>query len=206
MRINSQELAYWYLRLNGFLSIQNFIVHPDIGDNQRTDVDLMAVRFPFRSENLVRPMQDDAHFSKYTRPFVIFAEVKAGRCSLNGPWTNPTQQNMNRVLAALGVFTPKENKAVAADLYSQGFFENKSYRVSLFCISGATNPDISANCPQVPQILWPEILAFIFDRFRQYHRQKRSHGQWDQTGTLLWNKAEEFRRSKKAFCAEFEVV
>lgn len=113
---------------------------------------------------------------------------------------------MNRVLAALGVFTQKENKAVAAELYTQGFFENQSYRVSLFCIGGATNLDVSANFPYVPQILWPEILAFIFDRFRQYRRQKSSHRQWDQTGTLRWNKAEEFRGSRKAFGAEFEVI
>jgi len=29
--VDSEKLAYWYLRLNGFLSIPNFIVHRDTG-------------------------------------------------------------------------------------------------------------------------------------------------------------------------------
>lgn len=98
MDINSEELAYWYLRLNGFLSIQNFIVHPDAGSDQETDVDLMAVRFPFRCENLVRPMKDDVPFARHRKPFIVFAEVKARLCKLNGPWTKPERNNMERVL------------------------------------------------------------------------------------------------------------
>src|SRR2546421_2682459 len=62
VEIKSEQLAYWYLRLNGFLSIPNFVVHPDEGRRQRTDVDLLAVRFPYRSENLRRPMRDDSLF------------------------------------------------------------------------------------------------------------------------------------------------
>ena len=57
--LTPERLAYWYFRLNGFLTTENFIVHPDRGPNQRTDADLLAVRFAHRKENLVRPMTDD---------------------------------------------------------------------------------------------------------------------------------------------------
>jgi hypothetical protein len=50
--ISSEKLAYWYLRLNGFLTITNFIVHPDFGRSQRTDVDILGCRFPYRQELL----------------------------------------------------------------------------------------------------------------------------------------------------------
>jgi len=53
--ITSEQLAYWYLRLNGFLSISNFVVHPDTGGQQRTDVDILGVRFPYRAELLFNP-------------------------------------------------------------------------------------------------------------------------------------------------------
>lgn len=48
-----ERLAYWYFRLNGFLTTENFIVHPDEGKDQRTDADLLAVRFQHRAENVI---------------------------------------------------------------------------------------------------------------------------------------------------------
>jgi hypothetical protein len=53
--IKTEKLVYWYLRLNGFLTIENFVVHPDQSREQRTDVDIIGVRFPFRAELLKKP-------------------------------------------------------------------------------------------------------------------------------------------------------
>lgn len=206
MEINAEDLAYWYLRLNGFLSIQNFVVHPDQGRNQETDVDLMAVRFPFRAENLTRPMKDDKYFIRHKTPYIVFAEVKAGRCSLNGPWTKPERGNMKRVLNALGAFTEKENDRIANELHRSGFFQNQFYRVSLLCIGAEKNINIEEDFPEIPQILWAGILQFIFRRFRDYKNQKVSHVQWDETGTLLWKKSVEFRRSEDDFCNYFKII
>src|SRR5258707_13497545 len=75
LRIRAEQLAYWYLRLNGFLTIPNFIVHPEQGRNQETDVDLLAVRFPYRAE--LRTMEDDEVFTRVReKSFIAFAEVK----------------------------------------------------------------------------------------------------------------------------------
>ena len=50
-----EKYIRWYLRLNGFLSVENFIAHAD-GDptrqrgrlvGQRTELDVIGVRFPF---------------------------------------------------------------------------------------------------------------------------------------------------------------
>lgn len=59
-RSKAERLASWYFRLNGFLTTENFIVHPDSGADQRTDADILAVRFAHRAENRLRPMVDDA--------------------------------------------------------------------------------------------------------------------------------------------------
>jgi hypothetical protein len=37
MDIFSERLAYWFLRLNGFLTTTNFIVHREEGMGQHTD-------------------------------------------------------------------------------------------------------------------------------------------------------------------------
>lgn len=54
-----ERLAYWYLRLNGYLLLENFIIHHDVSSNQETDADLLGVRFQHRAENLNNPMHDD---------------------------------------------------------------------------------------------------------------------------------------------------
>ncbi len=45
-----ETLTYWYLRLNGFFLLRNFVLHPSYEsegtNNQAADSDLLAVRFP----------------------------------------------------------------------------------------------------------------------------------------------------------------
>ena len=58
LEISTEALEYWYLRLNGFLTITNFIVHPDHGGNHEKDADILGVRFQYRAENLNYPIKD----------------------------------------------------------------------------------------------------------------------------------------------------
>ena len=63
--LDPEKVAYWYFRLNGFLQIENFVVHPERRGGQRTDADLLAVRFRHRAERLFGSpndiMTDDEH-------------------------------------------------------------------------------------------------------------------------------------------------
>jgi hypothetical protein len=51
--LDPEKVAYWYLRLNGFFQIENFVVHPERRGGQRTDADLLAIRLPFRAERVL---------------------------------------------------------------------------------------------------------------------------------------------------------
>jgi hypothetical protein len=91
--------------LNGFLQIENFVVHPERRGGQRTDADLLAVRFPFRAERLFdNPndiLADDAQRMALSQDLIdiVIAEVKINQpCTLNGPWTRQDQQNVHRVM------------------------------------------------------------------------------------------------------------
>jgi len=210
MEIQAERLAYWYLRLNGFLTIPNFIVHPDQGRNQGTDVDVLGVRFPYRSELFPNPMQDAPVFAsskeKYgEKAFVALAEVKAGLCRLNGAWTEPDKQNMHRVLCALGVVPIQEVDTVATAIYEEGCYSNQLYHVSMICIGKQENPDIANTYPQVPQITWDHVSRFIYQRFRDFYYRKVAHGQWDQQGQDLWNCAERNRRDIEGFVREVRI-
>jgi len=123
IRIDPERLDYWYLQLNGFLQIENFVVHPRSNGGQRTDADLIGVRFPHRAERLFdNPddlMEDDSGALRLSadKIDVVIAEMKTGRCALNGPWTNEEGRNTHRVLAAVGcVPQAKIEPAAAASL------------------------------------------------------------------------------------------
>lgn len=191
MNIRSEHLAYWFLRLNGFLTTSNFIVHPDRGENQETDVDVFGVRFPHRAENMQRPMKDHPHFTLFCdKPLIVIAEVKRRCCALNEPWTDPARQNMLRVLRAIGAFPSAESEVAAEALHDHGHHAGKGYYVSLLCLGGEHNTTIAERYPQIPQILWREVLGFVYHRFREYRVEKRSHAQWDEQGRALWNTSE----------------
>jgi len=193
--MNAESVGYWYLRLNGFLTIANFVVHPDEGPGQRTDVDILGVRFPYRRELVLgpHPMEDHAQLVNHTNlPMVVIAEVKSRRpCSLNGPWTKPPDLNLHRVLAAVGAFPEPELNLVATALYKQGRYTDNRYHVTLLCLGDRRNPHLLTRYPDVPQITWGEALEFIWHRFRSYERQKASHDQWDLVGKELWRLAME---------------
>jgi hypothetical protein len=193
-KLDFEKVAYWYFRLNGCLTIPNFVVHPDRGRDQETDVDIIAVRFPFRAENLLRPMKDDPDIARDgLRTRIIFAEVKTSVCSLNGPWTNKDRRNMQRLLSAVGVFPKDMIESVAQSLYERGFYNDSHYHTSLFCVGSVRNPQVTADYPDVPQKTWDQVAEFIFNRFAMYKDQKVSHQQWDETGKRLWDV---FRKAK----------
>jgi hypothetical protein len=188
MSISAERLAYWYLRLNGFLTIQNFIVHPETGSNQRTDADVLGVRFPYRAELSPFPMEDDQRVAHVKdRLFVIMAEVKRAKCQLNGPWTESHKENVQRVLRAMGPIKERRVNFAAKAIYTTGVYSDKKLYLALACFGGTANTEITAEFPAVPQILWHEVLAFVFARFRKYRDQKASHGQWDSDGRGLWD-------------------
>jgi len=184
--IQTEGLAYWYLRLNGCFTTRNFVVHPDSGTNQKTDIDVLAVRFPFRGE--LSGMKDDEFFERCrTQTLVLLAEVKTSRCSLNRSWLNPDSDALERVIRAAGLFPRHEVPPVGASLRKSGQYRSQLYRVSFLALGDERDEDLAATYPEMPQILWPGVLTFIHERFRGFRRQKRSHTQWDGSGQKLWD-------------------
>jgi hypothetical protein len=191
VRVNPEDLAYWYMRLNGFLTIRNFVVHPEWRRNGAgTDADIVGVRFPHRQEMQRRPLQDDDWLGSLPGVLVLaIAEVKAGLCNLNGPWINPDQQNVHRVLAAVGLFPDSEIDDVAKGLYANGLHRSGSQVALLLAFGRTENADLSRHHREVRQILWPAVLSFIWHRFSEYWREKAWHQPWDHVGEDLYTLA-----------------
>lgn len=181
---NPERLAYWYFRLNGFFTTENFVVHPDIGKKQKTDADLLAVRFSHRAENLERTMEDDDKVVGCTKLVnVIIVEVKKSHCNLNGPWTDPKARNMQRVLKSIGCVGPDFLEHACKRLYAKGEWANDFVQVRLFAIGETKRGDLIINDQQ--QLAWDDVIGFIVTRFREYRNQKSSVGQWSEDGRKL---------------------
>jgi len=203
---NPEKVAYWYLRLNGFLQTEDFYVHPVARGSARTDADLLAVRFPYRAERLYdNPsdiMQDDTARLGLSRDRidVVIAEVKTGRCALNGPWTNPDHRNVHRVLAAIGCIPDDKIDFAAQDIYEAGVHESgDQLRIRLVAIGREENWQLRATYPDVPQVTWTDLLGFIFDRHKKYRNQKKQTDHWDCIGKKLKRLATERSMTRDRF-------
>ncbi len=182
--INNEKLLYWYLRLNGFYTFSNFIVHNEYGEDVQTEIDVAGVRLPERKENLRRPMQDE--IENPSKIFFVIADATIGDCKINDPWKK--NNVIKSVLTSLGVVgdSHKDLDVIVADICNNGFYSFPERYFSFLC-AGKNKNNLPDNYNKVPQYTWEEILRFIYNRFLNYSREKANHVQWDDTGKLLWN-------------------
>ena len=188
MHVSNEALAYWFFRLNGFLTTVNFVVHSARRGETGTDADILGIRLPYRSELIERPMKDHPAFTGIKgSPYLLVAEVKTSRCALNGPWTDPGRHNVDRVLNAIGILPPEDIDDAARDLYEHGVHKSNRAYVSLACVGLSPSEEINHRYPGVPQFTRNEILSFTFRRFRDYRSVKSWHQTWDEAGQALWD-------------------
>jgi hypothetical protein len=196
--MNPEQVAYWFFRLNGCLTMVNFVVHPEWRGSQRTDVDIVAVRFPHRLEAVgpQKPLQDHRLFQDRKKVDLVIAEIKTGRCSLNGPWTARELGNLPLVLGAIGVFAQNQLASVVQCLYDESYYENSNFIIRLFSLGRQKNAGLAKN---VVQVEWPEVANFFFDRFSAHGKYKTQHEQWDSCGQTLFKLWEEFKHCRDKF-------
>ncbi len=201
--------AEWFLRLNGFLTVQNFVVHPlrpEEGSQQRTDADVLGLRFPKRQEVVGgEPLTDHPAFQEAPRPLFVIAEVKTGRCRLNGPWSRPEEENVTNVLRSFGQMSSVSLDTISKALYQDGRFRADDLDARLLCFGSAHSQDLSAG---VLQFTWNEVFGFVFDRYQAFWRAKRQNQQWPPIGRFLWDRSKHQEREAYigAMLKEFEVT
>jgi len=166
LQLKPVRVAYWYFRLNGFLQIENFIVHPDQRGSQRTDADMIGVRLRYRKEfafTRQKPMVDDERLllSPNFDDVVIIEVATNQSCKLNGPWTRPEDQNVHRVLAAIGCLRHTDINRAAEQIYAYGVAIFGSTRIRLVAIGRERDPD-SRKKP------WRD-LAIDLGRYTRFH-------------------------------------
>ncbi len=179
----SERLAYWYFRLNGFLTIENFILHHEETAAQQTDADVIAVRLLHRSENHVRPMDDDPLVCQCdTLINVVLAEVKTDEQNQNKTWTKSEKGNVQRALRAVGCVDASEVDEVAEQVYRFWRWDSDVVTIRVFVIGDRPG---RARVPKNQLVDWDHIIEFVITRFRDYGETKRNLAQWSEDGKQL---------------------
>ena len=205
--LNTESVAYWYLRLNGFFQMHSFVVHPKGKGPQRTDADLIGVRFPHRAERYFDDpgdVMEDHQMSindDMSSTSVWIVEVKSNQpCALNGPWSASESQNVHRVMSAIGCLEVEEIPCCAEALYSCGFYQGKhGVNVRLVCIGAKENEELYKTHHEVRQILWSDLLSFIGERLHRYRTQKSQVEQWDGVIRQLQELVSDY-----SYCGDFD--
>lgn len=180
-----EQLGLWYLRLNGYFTMPNFIAHAD--DGARTDIDVLGVRFPHSTE-----YPDDGARLRFPQDKIdiVLAEAKAGECAINGPWKGKSAAHpLEYVLKRVGVFgDPSLVDRAANEIYTRRRFppdeesDKWSFVIRVLCFGKSENKGMH----NVTQILWPQAISFIGKRFQTYAIEKADHDHWDSFGKFLW--------------------
>jgi hypothetical protein len=202
MPSKSEQLAYWFFRLNGFLTITNLVIHTE-EYRQGTEIDVIGIRFPFRKELRHQTLEGHEDFMKDYDAFdigktlLMIADAKRGPSDFNEAWKKV--ENIIRILNFVGIVDiAEDHKKYIEPLYSTGKYEGDNLCIR-FCLIGRQKYRESQLFPEALKITWEEIIDFIYDRFDKYEREKRSHHQWDESGHLLWKLFEVSKNNKELF-------
>lgn len=189
----AEDVANWYFRLNGFFSIPGFIVHPDHRQRYpRTEADLIGVRFPESKEIIDNhKMTDDSKLTllavSQNRAKILFVlvEVKTKVCNMNGPWSNPEEKNIHRVIRRLGFLQEPKIEEVATSMYNHARWENDQYVLQYICVGRKVNNDLKKKFDGLVQVTWRDIANFLYERFRNFPEKLPNgpiHSQWPDFG------------------------
>jgi hypothetical protein len=188
----SEDVACWYFRLNGFLTIPGFVVHPDQRQRfPRTEADLLGVRFPHSREWIsTRPMDDDSPLTRIDdtcrRTVFVLVEVKTDLCDINGPWSDRERGNMQRVVRRLGFTDEPLVAGVAERMYDSARWEDDEYVLQYICVGARKNDGMQLRFPDLRQISWSEMADFFWNRFGEFPEKlpdgRPVHAQWPDFG------------------------
>lgn len=188
MKNYAEELAYWYLRLNGFFPINNYVLHPDDTDeNSHADSDILAVKMPHTKETVGLRVRRD--YSQELLDIVdggiriigVICEVKGGSTR----FSTRNISNRNRIesqVKRLGFFQDDQMTLVINRLMRNSYYENENFKVCKVIICREDNRTRIPNTWN--RISLEVIIRYIIRNRLARHPQKV--GGWDKFDSSLF--------------------
>jgi len=204
----------WYLRMHGYLSVENFVIYEPRQATvpQGGEIDLLAVRFPFSRETPrpgflleLDPMLVDPAIDKEGLTDFVIAEVKSAKDSLNKLWRPPSSDVKLRrteyIVRWLG-FCHRESvvSRVAKQLQAEREARLDRCRVRLLYFGPANHPDVAKL--RVPQFTYERLAEFVISPRASCYRDRgiadrSAHSQWHPLIQAIWALADPARTSDR---------
>lgn len=169
-----ETLAHWYLRLNGFFPLRDFVLHRGEGARRTRDCDLLAMRFPHVFEEVGGQASDwdRARFEGWglnlERPLVLMVQVKTGREGTDdGAFNRPF---LLQALRRTGLWTSQAAEACATAMEGAATHDTEEAQVAKLLV--ASHPRRSEE--RYRMLSLSEALAFIQARFQTYREAKQA--------------------------------
>ena len=171
-----EKLAYWYLRLNGFFPVTNFVTHGHIGEvhEQSGDVDLLAVRPPHVSELIGGQQGDwDRRFDGWEIDFNanlvgLIVEVKTGERIRMRLIDRMFKHRSHQSVCRLGIVPPDQIQAATNTLEQSPLWRENGAVIGKLLVSRDPCPE---EAPWL-NITLNECVDFISDRIDRYRSEK----------------------------------
>jgi hypothetical protein len=197
MADNYERLVRWYLRFNGYFTIENFILHNSAqvsagSIGPYTEADILAVRMPYSSESIWR-LQVANHKALTTGAEglhdVVIAEVKSKRDNQpNDVWKVNQDSGLERfvpieyIVRFVGLHQQAQVRDVARQLALSYRYEDSTCRFRYVVFSKQPNKHFQTK--GATYITFDEVIRFLADVRGQSWAESglgvaSIHHQWD---------------------------
>lgn len=175
---SSEELVYWYLRLNGFFPLTNFVAHRHSAALHRTDIDLLAVRFPHVFEEVGGQPGDWDPFLTVHLPFervvAVICEVKTGAFERKEIFR---AEQVKPAVARLGIWEQARVDAIAGQLHVEASVASSEGVVCKLLVTEETSESES-----YLNRTMQDLEAFVDERIARYPFEKYGARMFFSTG------------------------
>jgi len=215
-------LTKWYLRLNGYFTVDNFIIHA-ADDSQRisngkvsnyTDIDVLGIRMPFHYEKTGElEIKNDMSLDCIEKIDIVIGECKTGEQNgLNKIWTKENFKAIEYLIRFCGVF--KDNKSiehVASTLIKQLAYEDDQYRLRTI-LFGQKEPNKEWLNKGLKFISANQIIDFLVGErgecwVKTNIGSESFHDSWDSQIKSIFKIANDQSKSKEKITNEvFEIL
>jgi len=169
-----ETLAYWYLRLNGFIPMRNFVLHrANIEGQAAADTDLLAVRFPNVYEEIggQPPDWDNHRFEDWgldlCNNIALVVEVKTGRINPDRRWWR--RERLQAAVLRLGMIDRGQVPEIVADLEQAPAVQVGSWTIAKLLVTDQLLEDDSWF-----NLTLADADGFIIERIVSYKGDKRA--------------------------------
>ena len=185
----AELLSYWYLRLNGFFPITNFVLHQPSGSGQSSDCDVLGVRFPHVAEMIANDYENnlgwDEKFFKSCKiasekdTVGIITQVKSGSYTVEEVKKSFNKNNLFYAVYRLGMFPREDVPGIVEALCEQPIVRRDKRVVAKLLIDTKEFFHPEANRKRENKVPWfrlplEHVDEFITDRFLRYKNHKRT--------------------------------